>query len=89
MDILMSETCWAHKWNKNSKWHQVGLLFSTITMMHGPINIRCCIVLLHIMFVAWTVCIRHILSLHDSHTDLSLWNIPLSGHAATPIGHIL
>jgi len=28
MDILMSETCWAHKmWNKNSKWHQVGLLF--------------------------------------------------------------
>jgi hypothetical protein len=31
MDILMSETCWAHKkWNKNSKWHQVGLLFSTI-----------------------------------------------------------
>ena len=28
MDILMSETCWAHKkWNKNSKWHQVGLSF--------------------------------------------------------------
>jgi len=28
MDILMSETCWAHKkWNKNSTWHQVGLLF--------------------------------------------------------------
>ena len=28
MDILMSETCWGHKkWNKNSKWHQVGLLF--------------------------------------------------------------
>jgi len=27
----MSETCWAHKeWNKNNKWHQVGLLFSTI-----------------------------------------------------------
>jgi len=41
MDMLMSETCWAHKkWNKNNKWHQVGLLFSTITMMHGPINIR-------------------------------------------------
>jgi len=31
MDILMSETCWAHKkWNKNSKWHQVGLLFSSV-----------------------------------------------------------
>ena len=43
MDILMSETCWAHKkWNKNSKWHQVGLSFSTVTMIHGPINIRCC-----------------------------------------------
>ena len=40
MDILMSETCWAHKkWNKiaNDK-----LVFqsSPITMMHGPINIR-------------------------------------------------
>jgi len=34
MDILMSETCWAHKkWNKNSKWHQVDLLFST--MLHN------------------------------------------------------
>ena len=41
MDILMSETCWAHKkWYKNSKWHQVGILFSPITTMHGPINIR-------------------------------------------------
>jgi len=40
-DILMSETCWAHKkWNKNIQWQQVGLLFSNITMMHGPINIR-------------------------------------------------
>jgi len=28
LDILMFETCWAHKkWNKNSKRHQVGLLF--------------------------------------------------------------
>ena len=27
MDILVSETCWAHKkWNKIAKWHQVGLL---------------------------------------------------------------
>ena len=27
MDILISETCWANKkWNKNSTWHQVGLL---------------------------------------------------------------
>ena len=33
MDILMSETCWAYKkWNKNCKWHQVGLLFSYIPL---------------------------------------------------------
>ena len=40
MDILMSEICWAHKrWYKISS--DVKLVFhsSTITMMHGPINI--------------------------------------------------
>jgi len=43
MDILMSKTCWANKKrNKTSrKWHQVGFYSSTITMIHGPINIRC------------------------------------------------
>jgi len=36
MDILMSETCWAHKnWNRNSKWQQVGLLFSTHTFIQN------------------------------------------------------
>ena len=42
MDILMSETCWAHnKWNKIA--NDIKLLFhsSTIEMMRGPINIRC------------------------------------------------
>jgi len=40
MDILMSETCWAHKkWNKIAS--DIKLVFySTITMMHGPIYIR-------------------------------------------------
>ena len=41
MDILMSETCWAHnKWNKIA--NDIKLVFhsSTIAMMHGPINIR-------------------------------------------------
>ena len=41
MDILMSETCWAHKkWNKIAS--EIKLVFhsSTTTMMHGPINIR-------------------------------------------------
>ena len=38
---LMSETCWAHKkWNKIAS--DINLVFhsSTITMMHGPINIK-------------------------------------------------
>ena len=41
-DILMSETCWAHKkWNKIAS--DIKLVFdsSTITMTHGPINIKC------------------------------------------------
>jgi len=43
MDILMSETFWAHKkWNKSSKWHQVGPLFSTKTCTYinrGILNV--------------------------------------------------
>ena len=42
MDILMSETCWAcKKWNKIASDIKLVLYSSTITMMHGPINIRC------------------------------------------------
>ena len=41
MDILMSETCWAHKkWNKIASDIKLVIHPSTITMMHGPINIR-------------------------------------------------
>jgi len=41
MDILMSETCWAHKkWNKITSGIKLVFYSSTITMMHGPINIR-------------------------------------------------
>jgi len=61
MDILMSKTCWARmKWNKHSKWHQVGLFFSTITMMYGPINIRythicvCVCVILQKILSCWS-----------------------------------
>ena len=41
MDILMSEICWAHK-KLNKTASDIKLVFhsSTITMMHGPINIR-------------------------------------------------
>ena len=45
MDILMSETCWAHKkWNKIASDIKLVFYSSTITMMHGPINIilYCC-----------------------------------------------
>ena len=41
MDILMSETCWGHnKWNKVESDIKLVFHSSTITMMHGPINIR-------------------------------------------------
>jgi len=41
MDILMSETCWAHKkWNKIGSDVKFVFYSSTITMMHGKINMR-------------------------------------------------
>ena len=41
MDILMSETCWAHnKWNKIAIDIKLVFHSSTIAMMHGPMNIR-------------------------------------------------
>ena len=41
MDILMSETCWAHKkWNKLASDIKLVFHSSTIAMLHGPINIR-------------------------------------------------
>ena len=41
MDILMSETCWAHKkWNKIASEIKLVFYSSTIAMMHGPINMR-------------------------------------------------
>ena len=41
MDILMSETCWAHnKWNKITSDIKLVFHSSTIAMMHGPINIK-------------------------------------------------
>jgi hypothetical protein len=40
MDILMSETCWAHnKWNKITSDIKLVFHSSTVAMMHGPINI--------------------------------------------------
>ena len=42
MDILMSKTCRVHKkWNKIASDIKLVCYSSTITMMHGPINIIC------------------------------------------------
>jgi len=42
VDILISETCRVHKkWNKIASDIKLVFYSSTITMMHGPINIRC------------------------------------------------
>ena len=54
MDILMSETCWAHKtWNKIASDIKLVFHSSTITMMHGPINIRliACVYCLFVLFI--------------------------------------
>ena len=39
MNVITLETCWAIK-KTFIKWHQVGSIYSTSKMMHGPINIR-------------------------------------------------
>ena len=54
MDILMSETCWAHKkWNKLASDIKLVFYPSTITMMHGPINIR-----FVSLFICFPKCLR-------------------------------
>jgi len=46
--ILMSETCWEHKkWNKIASDIKLVFYSSTITMMHGPINVRLLRMLCH------------------------------------------
>ena len=41
VDILISETCWAHnKWNKIASDIKLVFHSSTIAMMHGPVHIR-------------------------------------------------
>jgi len=40
MDVLTSETCWAlNNWNNKTSDIKLVSLYSTIKMMHGPINI--------------------------------------------------
>ena len=55
MDILMSETCWAHKkWNKIASDIKLVFYSSNITMMHSPINIRFVLCLM-LVFIYWVV----------------------------------
>jgi len=69
MDILMSETCWAHK-KRNKIASDIKLVFysSAITMMYGPINVRlagciCCVYLLSTCQTVWHYKCQWILTL--------------------------
>ena len=69
MDILMSETCWAHKrWNKIASDMKLVFNSSTITMMHGPINIR-----FHLQFVG-TVKLFHNTQWRRPTSSLHCWS---------------
>jgi len=57
MDILMSETCWAHKrWNQTANYIQLVFYSSTITMMHGRINIKYTTPVFEKMIIGLCVC---------------------------------
>ena len=56
MDILMSETCWAHnKWNKIASNIKLVFHSSTIAMMRGPINIRLQSVFAKSVYSCWVM----------------------------------
>ena len=59
IDILMSETCWAHKkWIKIASDIKLVFYSSTIKMMHGPINIRLSHAVnhkLHYTIISWSL----------------------------------
>ena len=83
MDILMSETCWAHKkWNKTAS--DVKLVFhsSTITMMHGPINVR----LNYIYIYIYIYIFAHTLLLADC-VHLGFHHMPLRVPSDIPTHH--
>ena len=57
MDILMSETCWAHnKWNKIAGVIKLVFHSSTTAMMHSPINISPTVILPHTVPDFWQDC---------------------------------
>jgi hypothetical protein len=85
MDILMSETCWAHnKWNKIASDIRLVFHSSTIAMMHGPINIRFYIFSLHWIYLE----IQIYYKLLDSFL-FSSNHFHMSGHIFFSISHII
>jgi hypothetical protein len=75
MDILMSETYWAHnKWNKITSDIKLVFHSSTIAMMRGPINIRShrfssafsCFDLHSTWNLCWTILSKRLLSQFDA-----------------------
>jgi len=85
IDILMSEICWAHKeWNKIASDMKLVFHSSTITMMHGPINIRLsylycisirpCHDISHLrLFFSWNSSIVLLMSLFWTEERTILW----------------
>ena len=69
-DILISETCWVHKkWNKIVSDIKLVFYSSTITMMHGPINISDlmsllwnCMLVIQAVTLLCTVTLRFVIS---------------------------
>ena len=77
MNILMSETCWAHKkWNKIASDIKLVFYSSVITMMHGPTNISYTALL---VFVSRTGHIYPYLTLPSYHCKLSMYKEPHFG----------
>ena len=59
MDILMSETCWAHnKWNKIASVIKLVFHSSTIATIHGPINIKVLLYMTGTSFCIY-ICVKH------------------------------
>ena len=84
MDILMSETCWAHKkWNKISKWHQVGLLFFSYyndarSDKHKEICVCLLCLILHVLVWWWPERSKHVTLLNTC--DSAVLTVSLHNH---------
>jgi len=75
VDILMSETCWAHKkWNKISSDIKWVIYSSTIKMMHRSLNIRCTNSWFIISLLYSSTCFEHYCA-HHQEVKIVLYGI--------------